>query len=138
MLTKEQRRKNMQANKSKGSSIEVSLQKELWHRGLRYRKNFGRVTGRPDIVFVSARIAVFCDGEFWHGYDWKHRKNDFKSNREFWIPKIERNMERDKVVSKRLSEAGWKVIRFWESDIICDVSHCASVVEEEFRKRMVK
>ena len=90
--TPEQRRKNMQAVKNKDSQIELLLRKELWSRGLRYRKNVNRIFGKPDIVFVGKKIAVFCDSEFWHGYNWEERKRDFKSHQEFWIPKIECNI----------------------------------------------
>ena len=90
--TPEQRRRNMQAIKNKDSKIEIMLRKELWARGLRYRKNAKNVFGKPDIVFIGKKVAVFCDSEFWHGYNWEERKLDFKSNQEFWIPKIERNL----------------------------------------------
>ena len=86
--TPEQRRKNMQAVKNKDSQIELMLRKELWSRGLRYRKNSNKVFGHPDIVFIGKKVAVFCDSEFWHGHDWEKRKNDFKSHQDFWIPKI--------------------------------------------------
>ena len=104
--TKEQISFNMQQVKNKDSKIEILLRKELWSRGLRYRKNVNRIYGKPDIVFIGKKVAVFCDSEFWHGYNWEERKNDFKSHQEFWIPKIERNMERDAEVTARLeSEA---------------------------------
>lgn len=77
--TKEQRRKNMQAVKNKDSKIEVLLRKELWKRRLRYQKNSKKVFGKPDIVFIGKKVAVFCDSEFWHGHDWDRRKHDFKS-----------------------------------------------------------
>jgi DNA mismatch endonuclease Vsr len=115
--TPEQRRRNMQAVKSKDSKIEVTLRKALYHKGYRYRKNCREVFGNPDIVFVSEKIAVFCDSEFWHGYDWENRKADFKSKREFWIPKIERNMERDREVNVRLESEGYVVLRFWGKQI---------------------
>ncbi len=86
--TPEQRRKNMQAVKNKNSQIELLLQKELWKRGLRYRKNSASVFGHPDIVFIGKKVAVFCDSEFWHGYNWDERKKDIKSHQEFWIPKV--------------------------------------------------
>ena len=92
-LTPEQRHKNMQAVKNKDSEIERLFRKELWKRGLRYRKNVKTVFGHPDIAFIGKKIAVFCDSEFFHGYDWEHRKNDIKTRREFWIPKIERNIK---------------------------------------------
>ena len=82
-LTPEQRHKNMQAIKNKDSEIELILRKELWKRGLRYRKNVKNVFGHPDIAFIGKRVAVFCDSEFWHGYDWEHRKADIKSRRDF-------------------------------------------------------
>lgn len=98
--TPEQRRKNMQAVKNKDSQIELLLRQELWSRGLRYRKNVNRIYGKPDIAFIGKKVAVFCDSEFQHGYNWEERKNDFKSHQGFWIPKIERNMKRDIEVTK--------------------------------------
>ena len=127
-LTPEQRHKNMQAIKSKDSNIEVLLRKELWNRGLRYRKNVKTVFGHPDIVFVRKKIAVFCDSEFWHGYDWENKNAEIKSNRDFWIPKIERNIKRDKEVNKYLEEQGWTVIRFWGKDIKNDAEACADQI----------
>ena len=115
--TPEQRHKNMQAVKNSGSEIELLLRKELWSRGMRYRKNAKKIFGKPDIVFIRKKIAVFCDSEFWHGYDWENHKNDIKSRRDFWIPKIERNMERDREVTERLKAEGWTVIRFWGEQI---------------------
>ena len=110
--TKEQRRKNMQAVKNKDSEIELLLRKELWSRGLRYQKNSKKVFGKPDIVFIGKKVAVFCDSEFWHGYDWDNKKKEFKSHQDFWIPKIERNIARDKEVTKTLEDSGWTVLRF--------------------------
>ena len=111
--TPEQRRRNMQAVKNKDSQIETALRKALWHKGYRYRKNCSGVFGHPDIVFTKQKTAVFCDSEFWHGHDWERRKADFKSRREFWIPKIERNMERDREVTAKLETEGYLVLRFW-------------------------
>jgi len=132
--TSEQISYNMKQIKSKGSKIEVMLMKELWSRGLRYRKNAKTVFGKPDIVFIGRKVAVFCDGEFWHGYNWEERKNDFKSNQEFWIPKIERNMERDKEVTARLEADGWTVLRFWGNDIKKNLLFCADEIEKAVRK----
>ena len=114
---------------NKDSVIELLLRRALWKRGLRYRKNVKGIYGHPDMAFIGAKVAVFCDSEFWHGYDWEHRKNDFKSNREFWIPKIERNMQRDTEVNERLTKDGWTVIRFWGSEIKKDPDACANKVE---------
>lgn len=121
-LTVEQRRKNMQAIKCKGSQIELLLTKELWSRGLRYRKNVKNIIGK--------KIAVFCDSEFWHGYDWENKQKEIKSNREFWIPKIEKNILRDEEVTQILKSEGWTVIRFWGHEIKKNVKYCADVVEK--------
>ena len=129
-LTPEQRHKNMVAIKSKDTGIEVMLRKELWRRGIRgYRKNYKKLPGKPDIVFTKQKVAIFCDSEFWHGYDWENRKEDFKSRQDFWIPKIERNMERDKEVNEELSSLGWVVLRFWGKDIKKDVNNIADIIE---------
>lgn len=128
-LTPEQRHKNMQAIKNKDSEIELILRKELWKRGLRYRKNVKNVFGHPDIAFIGKKVAVFCDSEFWHGYDWEHRKADIKSKRDFWIPKIERNMQRDIEVTGVLKSDGWIVLRFWGKEIKKDVCKCADIIE---------
>jgi DNA mismatch endonuclease (patch repair protein) len=127
---KEQISYNMQQVKNKDSKIEVLLRKELWSRGLRYRKNVNRIYGKPDIVFIGKKVAVFCDSEFWHGYNWEERKKDFKSHQEFWIPKIERNMERDAEVTARLESEGWTVIRFWGNEIKKNTAQCADIIEK--------
>jgi DNA mismatch endonuclease Vsr len=116
-LTKEQRRKNMQAVKATGSQIEMDLAKSLFAIGLRYRKNDKSVFGKPDLTFKKYKIAVFADSEFWHGKDWENRKHDHKSNQDFWFAKIERNIQRDQEVNEQLVKEGWKVLRFWGKDI---------------------
>ena len=128
--TKEQISLNMKAVKNKDSQIELLLRKELWSRRLRYRKNSNKVFGHPDIVFIGKKVAVFCDSEFWHGYNWEERKKDFKSHQEFWIPKIERNMERDAEVTAKLQEDGWTVLRFWRKDIKKNTAYCADIIEK--------
>ena len=133
--TEEQISYNMKRVKNKGSEIEILLQKELWSRGLRYRKNVKGLTGKPDIAFIGKKIAVFCDSEFWHGYDWENRKKDFKSNTEFWIPKIERNIQRDIEVTNELETQGWIVIRFWGKEIKKNVSDCADETERIWKER---
>ena len=133
--TPEQRRKNMQAVKNKDSEIELLLRKELWHRGLRYQKNSKKVFGHPDIVFLGKKVAVFVDSEFWHGYDWENRKHDFKSHQEFWIPKIERNMQRDAEVNEKLQSEGWTVFRFWGKDIKRNIEQCANAVERAVKEK---
>ena len=132
--TPEQISYNMRQVKNKDSAIELALRKELWNRGLRYRKNVKTVYGKPDIAFIGKKIAVFCDSEFWHGYDWEERKKDFKSHQEFWIPKIERNMERDREVTAKLESEGWTVLRFWGKQIKRDVVACADEIERVWRR----
>lgn len=133
--TPEQISYNMKQVKSKDSNIEQLLRKELWSRGIRYRKNVRKVFGNPDITFIGLKIAVFCDSEFWHGYDWENRKNDFKSNTDFWIPKIERNMERDKEVNEHLRSEGWIVLRFWGNEIKKNAQECADKIEMAIKER---
>jgi DNA mismatch endonuclease Vsr len=133
--TPEQRKKNMQAIRCKDTSIELLLRKELWGRGLRYRKNVRTLPGKPDIVFLRKKVAIFCDSEFWHGYDWENRKEDLKTNRDFWINKIERNMQRDYQVNRLLGEQGWVVLRFWGKDIQKNLTQCADIIEKEVRGR---
>ena len=128
--TPEQRRKNMQAIKNKDSQIELLLRKELWKRGLRYQKNRTDIFGKPDIVFKGKKIVIFCDSEFWHGYNWEERKKDFKSHQEFWIPKIERNIERDIEVTNKLESEGWTVLRFWGNEIKKETEKCANIIEK--------
>ncbi|AQU05224.1 very short patch repair endonuclease [Dehalococcoides mccartyi] len=133
-LSPAQRSKCMKAIKYKDSLIEVTLRKSLWNQGYRYRKNYSKLPGKPDIALTKYKIAIFCDSEFWHGYDWETRKTDIKSNQLFWINKIERNIERDKEVNSELEKFGWKVIRFWGRDIKKELNECltkiAKIVEE--------
>ena len=134
-LTPEQRRKNMQAIKSKDTSIELALRNALWHRGIRYRKNYKKLPGKPDIAITKYKIAVFCDSDFWHGYDWENRSQRIKSNREYWIPKIERNMQRDAEVTKALEDSGWIVLRFWEFQIRKQLDICVDIVCDTVKER---
>lgn len=133
--TPEQRHRNMQSVKNKDSKIELTLRKELWSRGLRYRKNVNGIIGHPDIAFVGIKVAVFCDSEFWHGYDWENRKNDIKTNQEFWVHKIERNMERDKEVTEKLKEDGWVVLRYWGKAINRNTAIIADEIESVVKER---
>lgn len=134
-LTPEQRRKNMQHVRNKDSEIELLLQKELWRRGLRYRKNVKSIIGCPDVAFKGLKIAIFCDSEFWHGFEWETRKSDIKSNRDFWIKKIERNISRDAEVNEALSSEGWTVLRFWGKDIKKNLSECADIIERIVKEK---
>lgn len=131
-LTKEQRHKNMKNIKSKDTSIELRLRKELWKRGYRYRKNYAELPGKPDIVLTKYKIVIFCDSEFFHGKDWEVLKPRLKksNNSDYWIHKISRNMERDDEVNKQLLFMGWTVIRFWGKDISKKTDECVRVIEE--------
>jgi DNA mismatch endonuclease (patch repair protein) len=124
----EKRSYTMSRIRGKATTIEVLLQKALWRRGIRYRKNYKKAPGSPDIAIVRYKIAVFCDGEFWHGKDWEEKKYRLKNNREYWVNKIEGNMARDKRLTKELLEQGWHVLRFWESDIKSDLEACVDTV----------
>lgn len=130
-LTKEQRHKNMSHIRSKNTSIEVMLCKELRKRGYGYRKNYKELPGKPDIVLTKYKIAIFCDGEFFHGKDWSNQRERILkgSNPEFWISKIERNMERDEEINKELLHLGWTVLRFWGNDIKTDIASCIDEIE---------
>lgn len=133
--TTEQISYNMRRVRNKDSAIELTLRKELWNRGIRYRKNVSKLFGKPDIAFLGKRVAVFCDSEFWHGFDWENKQNEIKSRREFWLPKIERNIARDREVNDRLQSEGWIVLRFWGKEIKQDVSACADQIEAALEGR---
>lgn len=120
--------KNMQAVRSSGSIIEIMLGKALWRKGLRYRKNDKSVFGRPDFTLKKYKIAIFADSEFWHGKDWDIRKNEHKSNIEFWHKKIGQNMERDRKVNEQLAREGWIVLRFWGKEIEKNLPACVERV----------
>ena len=128
---------NMSMIKAKDTKVEILLRKELWRRGLRYRKNCSLVYGKPDIVFLRKQIAVFIDGEFWHGHDFEEIKNRLKSNKEFWLEKIERNMERDFEITQFLIEQGWAVLRFWDFEIKNDLGRCADKIEHAVKIREI-
>lgn len=133
VLTKEQRHKAMSNIHSKDTSIEVKLRQALWKRGFRFRKNYSKLPGSPDIAITKYKIAIFCDSEFFHGKDWELvlKPRLLKSkNSEYWINKILRNMERDTEVDKKLLFLGWTVIHFWGNDISKKIDECVQVVEE--------
>jgi len=124
------RRETMSKIRSRDTSIEVSLRKALWRAGIRYRKNYSKLPGTPDIAITKHRVAVFCDGEFWHGKDWEKRKSSIKSNREYWIKKIERNISRDIETGAKLKNQEWTVIRFWGKEILKDPDGCVDEIKE--------
>ena len=132
VLTREQRRKNMRNIRSKDTKIEVLLRRALRDNGIGYRKNYDKLPGKPDIVLTKHKIAIFCDGEFFHGKDWEVLKPKLQqsNNSEFWIKKISRNRERDDEINKQLLFLGWTVIRFWGDDIKKNPSECVKVIQE--------
>lgn len=119
------------SSKKSDTKHEVVLRKELWARGLRYRKDVTKLPGRPDIVFRAARVIVFCDGDFWHGRNWEERKQKLREghNAPYWLAKIERNMERDRARTELLESEGWRVLRFWETDVLRDPGLAADQIE---------
>lgn len=127
--TQEQISRNMSRIRGCNTGIELALRRELWRRRLHYRKNVASLPGKPDVVFAKYKLAIFCDGEFWHGRNWRVHRQDFKKNRVFWIAKIERNMKRDRMVSRKLRSMGWTVLRFWETDIKRKIGHCVDKIE---------
>lgn len=135
MKTPEQISYNMSRVRSSGSLIELELGKALWALGLRYRKQYARVAGKPDFAIVFARVAVFCDSSFWHGRDWPNSAAAIKSNRRFWIPKIERTIARDREVNRALRQLGWLVLRFWDTQILKNPERCAQRVLNTVRRR---
>lgn len=108
----------MKRIKSTNTKPELYFRKLLRKVGIEHNVNVKRLPGKPDITIPSSKIAVFIDGEFWHGYRWGIKKNKIKANRDYWIPKIEGNMTRDKRNRKLLRHEGWIVIRLWEKQIM--------------------
>ena len=139
MLTKEQRHRNMASIKSKDTSIELLLRRQLWHKGYRYRKNDKNLPGKPDIVLTKYKIVIFCDSEFFHGKDWKILKEQLLSgkNSEFWIKKISRNIERDEEINKQLQFMGWTVLRFWGKDIKKNLDSCEKTIEDTIMQKKI-
>lgn len=132
--TKEQISYNMSRVRNKDTALENALCAELKLRGLQtYTRNDKTLIGKPDIVFGARKIAVFCDSEFWHGFDWENAQKEIKSNQDFWITKIEKNMERDKMVTESLQSQGWTVLRFWGKNIKRDTAGCVDVIEQYLR-----
>lgn len=132
VLTKEQRHRNMKSIQSKDTKIEVIMRKALWNKGYHYRKNYKKLPGSPDVALTKYKIAIFCDGEFFHGKDWGLLKPRLEKgdNGEFWISKILRNKKRDDEINKKLLFMGWTVIRFWGDDIKRHTDECVRTIEE--------
>ena len=121
----------MQNIRSQNTKPEILLRKALWHKGIRYRKNYAALPGKPDIVLTRQRIAIFVDGDFWHARGHRdHPGEQVRSNQEFWMKKLTNNVERDKAVNDELTEMGWIVLRFWESDVKKKLDACVCEILE--------
>lgn len=119
--------KRMSHVKTKKNSAEVMLAKSLWHKGYRYRLNYKELPGSPDIALTKYRIAIFIDGEFWHGKDFEQRKTKLKSNKEYWIEKIQENIDRDLRNDILLKQNDWFVLHFWSKDV---TNYCEQCIDE--------
>lgn len=138
VLNAEQRHRSMSHICSKDTKIEIALRKALWQKGYRYRKNYKKLPGSPDIAITKYKIAIFCDSEFFHGYNWDEKIKKLDTNREYWIKKITRNMERDRENEKALADMGWSVIRFWGHEIMKNLDSCVNIVEETIFENNLK
>lgn len=149
VLTKEQSHKNMQHIRSKDTKPEVLLRKALWNKGYRYRKNYKGLPGKPDIVLIKQRICIFVDSEFFHGkgFESGYESNKYNSlreqlehsnNAEFWLNKIQRNMQRDREVDAELHGLGWTVLRFWSKEVIKHTEECAQVVTDQILRMKIE
>jgi len=114
--------------KGKDSKPEVLLRRALWRAGVRFRVNVKSITGKPDIAIKKYKVAIFVDGEFWHGYDWEEKRKKIKSNKAFWLAKIERNMQRDREVNATLEEEGFRVFRFWQKEVQQNLGQCLNKI----------
>lgn len=122
--TTPQRSKIMSKIRGKNTKPEMAFRRALYAAGYRYRVDYKKLIGKPDIALKKYKTVIFIDGEYWHGYNWKERKPKIKTNREFWIAKIERNMQRDKEVNQELEHLGYTIFRFWEGEIKKDLDRC--------------
>ncbi|WP_281165896.1 very short patch repair endonuclease [Liquorilactobacillus sicerae] len=127
--TDKRTRARMSRVHSTNGKDEVALEKMLWHKGIRYRKNYKKLPGKPDIAITKYKIAIFIDGEFWHGYDWNNYKTHIKSNRDYWIKKIEYNMQHDQKVNEQLRNQDWTVLRFWSKRVLKNLEYYCSIVQ---------
>lgn len=129
------RSKLMSGIRGKNTRPEVRLCKALWHAGLRYRKHCKQLPGTPDIASKKYKVAIFVDGEFWHGHDWNAKKANIKSNRAFWIPKIERNIQRDAENTMALERQGYAVFRFWSHEVKNELGQCVKQILDYIHRR---
>ena len=131
--TTPERSKIMGKIRGKNTKPELAFRKALWASGYRYRIDYKKLIGKPDVLLKKYKTAIFIDGEFWHGHNWEERKTKIKTNREFWIPKIERNIQRDKEVNSELERLGYTVFRFWEKEINKNLDDCLHIVVKHLK-----
>ena len=124
--------------RGKDTSIEVKLRKALYEKGCRYRCNSKYIFGHPDISFKGVKVVVFCDSEFWHGKDFEENEKKIQSNRDYWIPKIKRNIERDKEVNEKLTQEGYLIFRYWGGEIQKNLDKCVTEILEGHSSRGYK
>ena len=106
------------------------MRKALWREGIRYRIHYRALPGKPDIAITKYKIAIFCDGEFWHGKNWIDRKESIKTNSSYWIQKIERNIAKDNEIEKKLDKLGWTVLRYWGKEINKNLNDCINEIKD--------
>lgn len=121
--------KRMSNVKLKHNKVETTLAKALWHKGYRYRLNYKKLPGSPDIALTKYKIAIFVDGEFWHGKDFENRKEKLKSNKDFWIEKIQENIDRDRRNDTLLCQMGWIPLHFWSKEVSKNIGHYITEIE---------
>ena len=123
------------ASKKTDTTCERRLRSALFRIGLRFRKNIVELPGKPDVLFPRQRIAIFCDGDFWHGRDWLRRKEKLLAgtNATYWVEKIESNIARDRKHDRALADREITVLRFWESEIKLDLESVAMSIAERVR-----
>lgn len=119
----------MQKIRSEKTKPEITLRSALRKEKIRFRGYNKKLPGKPDIVLIEKKIVIFVDGEFWHGYEWKKKKEKIKANKDYWIPKIEKTIKRDKKNNLDLKKLGWSVLRFWEHEIKRDMQKCIKKIK---------
>ncbi|MBU2900484.1 very short patch repair endonuclease [Maribacter dokdonensis] len=125
--TTPQRSKIMSKIRGKNTKPELAFRKALYAAGYRYRIDYKKLIGKPDIALLKYKTVIFIDGEYWHGKNWEERKPKIKTNRDFWIAKIERNIQRDQEVNQELKRLGYTVFRFWETQVKKNLENCLQI-----------
>lgn len=133
-ISKATRQRNMSKVRNRDTDIERQLRKLLWDNKLRYRKHY-KVIGKPDIAFPGYKIAIFCDGDFWHG---KQFAREGKKYNDFWFEKISQNIKRDRLVTRSLEKKNWKVIRFWKEEIKKEQENCLAIILQAIHERKIQ